>query len=63
MRDFGRRGYAGPKPPSGQHHYHFKLYALDTALGAKEPLTRDELEGQIQGHVIEEAELVGTYER
>jgi Raf kinase inhibitor-like YbhB/YbcL family protein len=61
INDFGRRGYGGPKPPSGRHHYHFKLYALDAVLGGTEPLTKAELEASIEGHVLEKAELVGTY--
>jgi Raf kinase inhibitor-like YbhB/YbcL family protein len=63
INDFGRRGYAGPKPPSGRHHYVFKLYALDTVVGAKGPLTKIELDAQLRGHVLEKAELVGTYAR
>jgi len=63
INDFGRRGYGGPKPPSGRHHYVFKLYALDMVIGAKEPLTKAELEAQLEGHVLDEAELVATYQR
>jgi hypothetical protein len=61
--DFGRHGYAGPKPPSGRHRYVFTLYALDTSLDEQEPLSKDELERRIEGHVLERAELVGTYAR
>jgi Raf kinase inhibitor-like YbhB/YbcL family protein len=61
--DFGRRGWAGPKPPSGRHRYFFKLYALDTTIGAHRPLTKAQLEDHIRGHVIEATELVGTYAR
>lgn len=59
--DFGRRGWAGPKPPSGRHRYVFKLYALDTTIGARRPLTKAQLDSRIRGHVIEETELVATY--
>ena len=54
-------GYVGPCPPSGTHHYSFKLYALDTTLeksqGAGKPLLLD----AIQGHILAESELIGTY--
>ncbi len=62
--DFGRRSYGGPMPPRrhGVHHYHFKLYALDIEL-PNEELTKAELLERIEGHVLAEAELVGTYER
>jgi Raf kinase inhibitor-like YbhB/YbcL family protein len=63
--DFGRSGYGGPMPPRGHglHHYHFVLYALDKALELAPGLTKAELLRAIDGHVLEEAELVGTYER
>jgi Raf kinase inhibitor-like YbhB/YbcL family protein len=61
--DFGRQGYGGPKPPSGRHRYVFKLYALDTELAERRALTKDELERRIEGHVLDETELVGTYAR
>ena len=63
INDFGRRGYGGPKPPRGRHRYVFKLYALDIVLGEREPLTKEELEGRLEGHVLDHAELVGTYAR
>ena len=58
-------GYRGPAPPPGHgaHHYHFKLYALDTSLKAKPGLSKTALLAAISGHVLEVAELVGTYER
>jgi len=58
-------GYDGPKPPQGHgvHHYHFKLYALGEALNLRPGLTKDALLQAIEGHVLSETELVGTYER
>ena len=58
-------GYGGPAPPPGHgvHHYHFKLYALDTELGASVGLDKEGLLAAMKGHVIAEAELVGTYQR
>ncbi len=63
--DFGRRGYGGPMPPVGHgvHHYHFKLYAVDTELPNKPGLTKEEVLSLIEGHVLAQAELIGTYER
>ena len=55
--------WQGPKPPSGEHHYHFKLYALDTRLGDLGQPTKAQLEQAMRGHVLEEAELVGTYRK
>jgi Raf kinase inhibitor-like YbhB/YbcL family protein len=61
--DNGQRGYGGPCPPVGRHRYFFKLYALDTTLGDLGTLNKDGLERAMRGHVIADAELVGTYER
>jgi Raf kinase inhibitor-like YbhB/YbcL family protein len=63
--DFGRRGYGGPLPPKGHgvHHYHFKVYALDIKLEAAVGLTKDQLLEAMEGYVLDEGELVGTYER
>lgn len=60
---FGRPGYGGPCPPSGTHRYFFKLYALDTILSIKEGSNKSDLEQAMQGHIIEKAELMGTYKR
>jgi Raf kinase inhibitor-like YbhB/YbcL family protein len=56
-------GYTGPCPPSGTHHYHFKLYALDTVLSLNLGATKDQLLDAMKGHILEQAELVGTYSR
>jgi Raf kinase inhibitor-like YbhB/YbcL family protein len=61
--DWKRVGYGGPCPPVGRHRYFFKLHALDTVLGDKGALTKAQLEKAMDGHVLEKAELVGTYER
>ena len=65
MNDFGRVGYGGPCPPRGHgaHHYHFKLTALDTELGLAPRVTRRQLEQAIGGHILAQAELIGTYQR
>ena len=60
-----RLGYGGPCPPPGHgvHHYHFKLYALDTEPALKPRAMKRQLEEAMGGHVLAMAELVGTYER
>ena len=61
-----RLGYGGPAPPKGHgvHHYHFKLYALDALLVDMKPnYDKAGLLEAMQGHVLAEAELIGTYER
>lgn len=60
---WGRSGYGGPCPPSGTHRYFFKLYALDTELALPQGSAKRELEMAMQGHIIEKAELIGTYKR
>lgn len=61
--DFGRRNYGGPCPPSGTHRYFFKLYALDIELNLQEGISKKELEKAMQGHILEEAELIGLYRK
>lgn len=60
--DFGKAAWGGPCPPSGRHHYHFKVYALDAPVGSS-GITKDELLAQIKGHVLAQGELVGTYQK
>jgi Raf kinase inhibitor-like YbhB/YbcL family protein len=66
LNDFGKRGYGGPCPPRGHgdHHYHFRLFALDTEhlpLGQR-PSCRD-VERIAREHLVAEAEVVGVYGR
>ena len=63
MNDWSRRGYGGPCPPIGRHRYFFKLYALDTVLPDLREPDKAALEQAMKGHVIEHAELVGTYQK
>ena len=60
---WSRTGYGGPCPPSGTHRYFFKLYALDTYLDLEEGSTKEVIEAAMAGHIIDSAELMGTYER
>lgn len=61
--DWKRTGYGGPCPPVGRHRYFFKLYALDAPLGDLKTPTKDQLLRAMQNHVLEQVELMGTYER
>ncbi len=60
----GENKYSGPCPPGGKHHYHFKVYALDTKLSALPSSTNQkEFEKAMKGHVIAWGELIGLYKR
>lgn len=59
----GQSAYAGPCPPDAEHRYVFRLYALDTTLDLSEGVTKADVEQAMTGHIIEQAELVGRYER
>lgn len=62
--DFGRVGYGGPCPPRGKpHRYFFRLYALDMELALEAGVTRAAVMKAMHGHVLETAELMGTYQR
>lgn len=59
--DFGEPGYGGPNPPDAEHTYVFKLYALDTELDLQPGATKEEVEKAMEGHVLMQAELTGTF--
>lgn len=63
LNDWKRTGYGGPCPPTGRHRYFHRLYALDVVLPDLGHPTRDQLEKAMQGHVIEQAELIGLYQK
>jgi Raf kinase inhibitor-like YbhB/YbcL family protein len=63
LNDWHRTGYGGPCPPVGRHRYFFKLYALDTWLPALQRPTKAAVEQAMKGHVLAQAELVGTYRK
>jgi Raf kinase inhibitor-like YbhB/YbcL family protein len=63
LNDSKRVGYNGPCPPIGTHRYFHKLYALDTVLQDLGHPTKAQLLSAMQGHVLVEAQLVGTYEK
>jgi hypothetical protein len=61
--DWGRTGYGGPCPPIGRHRYYFKLYALDAMLPDLHQPTKARLLAAMKGHVLAEAQVMGTYEK
>jgi len=63
LNDWGRHGYGGPCPPIGRHRYFFKLYALDRVLPALARPNKAAVEQAMRGHVLAQAELVGTYRK
>lgn len=63
LNDWQRTGYGGPCPPVGRHRYFHKLYALDKMLDGLDRPTKAQIESAMQGHVIAQAQLVGTYQK
>lgn len=64
LNDFHRLGYGGPCPPPGKpHRYYFKLYALDAMLNLKPGATKQELLKAMEGHILAEGQLMGTFQR
>lgn len=59
--DYGETKYGGPNPPDGVHTYQFRLYALDTCLDLSESPTKSEIEGAMEGHILDQAKLEGNY--
>jgi Raf kinase inhibitor-like YbhB/YbcL family protein len=63
INDFKNRNYGGPCPQFGTHHYHFKIYALDTRLDLPEGQTNAQIERAMINHVLDQAELIGSFTR
>jgi Raf kinase inhibitor-like YbhB/YbcL family protein len=61
LNSWDEKGYNGPCPPDGMHHYNFKIYALDQTLTPKEGMTKDELVEAIKGHILSETKLTGLF--
>ena len=61
MTDFGEVGYGGPAPPDKRHTYIFKLYALDIKLDLPNESTKADVEKAMEGHIIDQTQLTGTY--
>ena len=63
INDWQRLGYGGPCPPIGRHRYFHKLYALDIVLKDLSKPSKTFVEVAMQGHIIEQAELIGTCQK
>jgi Raf kinase inhibitor-like YbhB/YbcL family protein len=63
LNDFGKTGYGGPCPPSGTHRYSFRVYAVDSELPLKAGATKADLMKALEGHVLMQGQLMGTYRR
>jgi Raf kinase inhibitor-like YbhB/YbcL family protein len=59
----GKIGYDGPCPPSGTHRYYFKFYALDTLISLLPGATKDQLLKEMDGHILAQTELMGTFSK
>jgi Raf kinase inhibitor-like YbhB/YbcL family protein len=62
LNDFKKNEYGGPCPPIGRHRYFHKLYALDITLALR-GATKSQVERAMRGHVLANAELIGTYQK
>jgi hypothetical protein len=60
---WGDLGYGGPCPPSGTHRYYFKLYALDSTLSLSPGATKEQLLKTMDGHILAQGELMGTFSK
>ena len=63
INDWNKTGYGGPCPPIGRHRYFHKLYALDIVLPDLGKPRKGSLEKAMEGHILEKAELIGTYQK
>jgi Raf kinase inhibitor-like YbhB/YbcL family protein len=63
LNDWKRLDFGGPCPPIGRHRYFHKLYALDKALSHLAKPTKADIEAAMRGHVLAEAQLMGTYQK
>jgi len=61
--DFGQIKYSGPCPPTGEHRYFFKVLALDVRLTLSAGASLENFQAAIQGRIIDQAELMGTYRK
>lgn len=62
MTDFGETGYGGPNPPDGTHTYRFRVYAVDRKLDLPSASTKADVLEEIQGNIVDRAELKGKYD-
>lgn len=63
VNDWNRTAWGGPCPPIGRHRYFIKVYALDVMLGDLGSPKKPALETAMQGHILAQGQLIGTYEK
>jgi len=64
LNDYNRSGYDGPWPPPGKaHRYFFKVFALDTKLSLTPTARKTDLIKAVQGHILAQGQLIGTFQR
>jgi len=63
VNDKGENKYYGPCPPSGIHHYYFKVYALDTMLDLPDSTDKKGLESAMEGHILAKGTIIGRYKK
>lgn len=63
VNDWDKARWGGPCPPIGRHRYFFKLYALDTTLSGLSSPRKKDVENAMQGHILAQAQLMGTYQK
>lgn len=63
MTDFGKSGWGGPCPPSGSHRYYFRAYALDKTLDLQEGASKEQIEQEMQGHILDSAAITASFSR
>jgi Raf kinase inhibitor-like YbhB/YbcL family protein len=61
--DFGRTGWGGPCPPSGEHRYVFNLYAVSEQLSLGSGVDADAVRGAMEGKILAQGTLTGRYTR
>ena len=59
----GNIGYDGPCPPGGTHRYYFKLYALDTSISLLPGASKEQVLRGMEGHILAQGELMGTFSK
>lgn len=63
QNSMGENHYFGPCPPSGTHHYHFQIFALDTALSLSKNASKTQLINAMKGHIMAHGEIIGLYHK
>jgi len=63
MTSFGQAGYGGPCPPDGEHRYYFRVYALGGDIYLDSGAGKEDLEKAMEPYILDQAELMGYYER